>query len=396
VTAAGEVCRSHVTAAQKEGTVHERSAINPGSDRSRERDGVTRRHVLKRGVTTGTVMLASLSAPAVITPARAAECIIKVGMYSNPRTELIKATLIKRFEARHRVKFLIDEGLTTEQLARLRATRHNPVHTVMWMDDIGVNIAKKEGLIDQLPADKIPNLAQVSPQYVVEAGYGVGIDVSPIALTYSTKNFAEAPGSWAALWNPAYRGKIAVPTIAATHGVNLVVVAAALETGKPFQEAQYDSDAAFKKLAQLKPNLHSIYNKSALLVAAMQQGEVIMTGPYYGHNIWPYIEQGLPANHVIPAEGGFAGLSCQTLVHGGPYPDLGAEFINEMLDPEVQAMMSKKLSNTPVVQGLDLPPETLARVPYGPGKEGLLFVCDWEFINTMRAEWTERWNQAFS
>ena len=100
--------------------MQERSAINPGSDKSRERDGVTRRHVLKKGVTTGTVMLASLSAPAVITPARAAERISKVGMYSTPRTELIKTTLIKHFEARHRVKFLIDEGLTTKQLARLR------------------------------------------------------------------------------------------------------------------------------------------------------------------------------------------------------------------------------------------------------------------------------------
>jgi putative spermidine/putrescine transport system substrate-binding protein len=138
-----------------------------------------------------------------------------------------------------------------------------------------------------------------------------------------------------------------VPSIAATHGVNLVVVAAAMETGKPFQEAQYETDAAFKKLAELKPNLHNIYSKSALLVAAMQQGEVIMTGPYYGHNIWPYIDQGLQANHIIPEEGAFAGLSCQTLVHGGPYPELGAEFINEILDLETQAMMSKKLSNVP-------------------------------------------------
>ena len=371
------------------------SAINPEADRSRA-NGTTRRRFLKSAVASGAIILGSVTFPSVMTLARGAERIIKVGMYSNPRTELIKTTLVKRLEAKHRVKFLVDEGLTTEQLARLRATRNNPVHTVMWMDDIGVNIAKKEGLIDPLPADKIPNMAKVFPSYIVEEGYGVGIDVSPIALTYSTKDFTEAPSTWAALWNPAYRGRVAVPTIAATHGVNLVVVAAALETGKPFQEAQYESDAAFRKLAQLKPNLHSIYNKSALLVAAMQQGEVIMTGPYYGHNIWPYIDQGLAANHIIPTEGGFAGLSCQTLVHGGPYPELGAEFINEILDPEVQAMMSKKLGNAPVVQGVNLPPETSARVPYGAGKERLLFVCDWEFINKVRAEWTERWNKAFA
>jgi putative spermidine/putrescine transport system substrate-binding protein len=291
---------------------------------------------------------------------------------------------------------LIDEGLTTEQLARLRASRNNPVHTVMWIDDIGVNIAKKEGLLDPLPADKIPNLAKVFPQYIVEGGYGVGIDVSPVALTYSTRDLKEGPTSWTALWDPMYKSRVAVPSIAGTHGVNLVVAAAALETGKPFQEAQYETEAAFKRLAALKPNLHSIFSKSALVVPAIQQGEVVIVGPYYGHNIWPYIDKGLPANHIIPREGGFAGLSCQTLVHGAPYPELGVEFINAMLDAETQVMMSNKLSNAPVVQGVQLAPETLARVPYGAGKEGLLFVSDWEFINTVRAEWTERWNQVFS
>jgi putative spermidine/putrescine transport system substrate-binding protein len=52
----------------------------------------------------------------------------------------------------------------------------------MWMDDIGVNIARKEGLIDQLPEDKIPNLAQVFPRHLFEGGHGVGIDVSTAAL----------------------------------------------------------------------------------------------------------------------------------------------------------------------------------------------------------------------
>jgi len=64
---------------------------------------------------------------------------------------------------------------------------------MMWMDDIGVNIARKEGLIDRLPEDKIPHLARVVPTYVVEGGYGVGIDVSTVALTYSTRDIKHPP-----------------------------------------------------------------------------------------------------------------------------------------------------------------------------------------------------------
>jgi putative spermidine/putrescine transport system substrate-binding protein len=372
------------------------TGMSPHAGRRGVRGGITRRSFLRTGAASGAMMLGGVAFPSIVTPARGAERTIKIGMYSNPRTELVKATVIKRLEEKYRLKFLIDEGWTTDQLARLRASRQNPVHTVMWMDDIGVNIARKEGLIDKLPEDKIPNLAQVFPRFFIEQGYGVGIDASTVALTYSTRDLREPPTSWTALWDPQYRGKVSVPSISGTHGLYLVMLAAALETGKPFQEAQYMPDAAFKRLAELKPNLHSIFIKNALLMAAFQQGEVVLTGPFYSGNIYPYIDKGLPANHIIPRESAFAGLSCQTLVHGGPYPELGAALINEILEAETQAMLAKHLSNSPVVKGIQLSPETLARIPYDSNKATSLFLPDWEFINTVRAEWTERWNQVFS
>lgn len=134
-------------------------------------------------------------------------------------------------------------------------------------------------MIAKLPKEKIPNLAMVFPRHIIEEGYGVGIDVSTVAVSYNTRDVQKPP---------------------------------------------------------------------------------------------------------------------QTLVHGAPNPELGAEFINEVLDAEMQATLTKKLSNASVVHGLQLPPETLARMPNAESQERVLFVCDWEFINTIRAEWTERWNRVFS
>jgi putative spermidine/putrescine transport system substrate-binding protein len=88
------------------------------------------------------------------------------------------------------------------------------------------------------------------------------------------------------MWNPAYKGKVSVPSISGTHGLNLVVVAAALATGKPFHEAQYETDAAFKQLVELKANLHSIFVQNALVMTALK-------GPFYSNTIWPYIDSGL-------------------------------------------------------------------------------------------------------
>ncbi|RMF85467.1 MAG: ABC transporter substrate-binding protein [Nitrospinota bacterium] len=357
---------------------------------------MTRRRFFKTTVAASIAVAGSLSFPQVITPAKGAEKSIKIGIWAGPDGQLIKSTVVKRFEEKHRVKIYIDEGWTTQQLARLRASKNNPTHTVMFMDDIGVNLARKEGLVEHLPEDKIPNLAHVFPRYLVEEGYGVGIQVSTVALTYSTVEVKEAPVSWEAFWDPRYKGRISVPSITGTHGLNLVVIAAALETGKPFQEAQYETEAAFKKLARLKPNLHSIWSKTALAVAAMQQGELAMMGPMYSKFIWPYIDRGLQARHIIPREGAFAGLNCQTLVKGGPYPELGAAFINDMLSAETQQMLAQKLSVAPVIRGLELPSRILERVAYEEEKQKQLFTSDWEFINTIRPEWTERWNKIFA
>src|SRR6266511_6102455 len=252
------------------------------------------------------------------------------------------------------------------------------------------------GIDREAPRGQDPNLAAVLPRYIVDGGYGVGIDVSTVALSYNTRELREGPTSWEALWDHGHKGKVSVPSIIGTHGLNLVVIAAALETGKPFQEAQYETDAAFKRLTELKPNLHSIFVQNALVMAAFQEGDVVLTGPFYGSTIWPYIDSGLPASHSVPKEGAFAGLGCQTLVHGGPYPELGAEFINEILAPETQAMLCQKLSTTPVVQGVELSPQTLERLSYDEGKAERLFVSERQFINKIRPEWTERWNKIFS
>ncbi len=357
---------------------------------------MTRRRFLQSMIFTAATVAGSLSFPQVITSAKGEEKSIKIGIWAGPDGELIKSTIVKRFEEKHRVKIFIDEGWTAQQLARLLASKNNPTHTVMFMDDIGVNLARQEGLVERLPEDKIPHLANVFPRYLVEEGYGVGIQVSTVALTYSTQEVHEAPVSWEAFWDPRYKGRISVPSITGTHGLNLIVIAAALETGKPFQEAQYETEAAFKKLAQLKPNLHSIWSKTALAVAAMQQGELAMMGPMYSKFIWPYIDRGLQANHIIPREGAFAGLNCQTLVKGGPYPELGAAFINDMLSAETQQMLAEKLSVAPVVQGLEFPSHILERIAYTEEKQKQLFTSDWKFINTIRPEWTERWNKIFA
>ena len=86
--------------------------------------------------------------------------------------------VLPAFEKEFDCKVLAQQGSTLGQISLLRASKEAPKFTVMFVDDLGVEIAKREGLIDPLPKDKMPNLAKVYPRFIYNDGYGVALMIS--------------------------------------------------------------------------------------------------------------------------------------------------------------------------------------------------------------------------
>src|SRR6266849_3146114 len=76
---------------------------------------------------------------------------IQMGIWGGPQGEFIRKTVIPAFEKDFGCKLLAEEGATLGQISRLRASKDNPKYTVMFVDDLGVEIAKREDLIAPLP-----------------------------------------------------------------------------------------------------------------------------------------------------------------------------------------------------------------------------------------------------
>src|ERR1700681_2116793 len=105
---------------------------------------------------------AALSAPLIIgRRAAAAERSITVGIYTGQQGDVVRKQLIPPFEAKYKCKVYTTQGVTLEQIALMRTTRDNPKYSVMFVDDIGIELAKREGLIEKLPREQIPNLERV-------------------------------------------------------------------------------------------------------------------------------------------------------------------------------------------------------------------------------------------
>jgi putative spermidine/putrescine transport system substrate-binding protein len=265
----------------------------------------------------------------------------------------------------------------------------------MFIDPLGIEIAKREGLIAPLPKASMSNLETVYPRFVLEDGYGVAFGVTAAGLFYNPAT-GPTPTSYADLWNPKYKKRLSMIGVRNTPSTFLVIAAAGVASGKPLKEAQYNVDAAWPKLAELKPNVLNMFESNAAAVF-VAQGEADIGAIEYSQYIYPYTAKGASVDMVFPKEGAFAGHNCQVLVKNGPNPDIAAAFMNRMLDRKVQAGLAEVGLAAPSVSGIIFAPELAKMLPYPIERvEGMgLFTPDAANINANRSAWIEKLNQIF-
>jgi putative spermidine/putrescine transport system substrate-binding protein len=201
---------------------------------------------------------AAFSAPLVIgRRSRAAERSITVGIYSGKQGDYVRKEIIPFFEAKHNCKVYTTLGVTLEQVAILGSTRNNPRYSVMFVDDVGVALAKSDGLIEKLPQERIPNMERLLKRFIFNEGYGAAFAMSMASLVYNSQT-GKPLSSYAELWDERFRQRFLMYSPKATQSIYLLIAALALETNKPYAEAQYSIEQAWPKMAALKPNVLSV------------------------------------------------------------------------------------------------------------------------------------------
>lgn len=336
---------------------------------------VTRRHFL--AAVGGATAVASF--PAVLR-AQTRELVVggAAGM-----SQYMRELTFPLFEKKYSAKILFEGTRSLVNLEKLRADRAQPKMSVVLMDDPVMLIANQEGLIEKLPPMDVPNITKIKKDAVHLDGTWVNYQHPWAGVAYSKTRMPAGVASWAELWDAKYKGKVIIPSLQNTEGLWTMVMAAHLETGKPFKEAQYDVDAAFKKLRLLKPNLLTIYTNAPQAINLLEQGEAYMIGGQFSSYTLLRTAAGAPVDLAAPKEGAFVMPAGICKVKGGPNPDLANAFINEYLSPEYQRIFVEKVFVLPVRTDVAMP----ARAPKD------LFLPDWAFVSKNRDAWIERWNR---
>jgi putative spermidine/putrescine transport system substrate-binding protein len=281
---------------------------------------------------------------------------IQVGIYTAQQGEYVRKQIIPKFQADYNCRVYTTEGVTLTQIAALRATRNNPKYSAMFMDDIGIDLAKKEGLLDPLPVDKIPNLQRVYKRFLFSEGYGAAFAISTGGLFINPQSGIKIV-SYGDLWEPRFAKRYLMITPKFTQSIYMLVA----------------------------------------MVMMVAQGQADVGGIDYSKNIYPYTVAGAPIDMIFPKEGTFAGINCLSFVKGAPEPELGAAFINRMLEPTVQQGLAEATLTAPSISGLNLKPDAAKYIAYPDTKMDAmgLFACDWAYVNPRRPAWLEKYNQIF-
>ena len=337
---------------------------------------VTRRDVLKLvGAAAATA-----GVPAIV---RAQQKEIVIGGAASHKA-FMDPTVIPLFEKKYDCKIIFEGTKSLTNLEKMVSNKAKPYLSVVMMDDPVLLLAVKEGVIEKITPANVPNLSRLKSGAVHMDGMWVNYQQPYAGIAYGTDKFKGGGASWAAAWDPWYKGKVIVPSLQNTEGLVNFFMAAHLETGKPLKDAQYQADAAFKKLAALKPNLLTVYTQMPQAFNLLEQGEAwLITGALSSYAMERKRNKA-PIDMAAPKEGVMAMPSGIARVKDGPEPELAYAFINEMLGVDYQKILSEAAAA--------LPTNTQAPIPAGLPKVDV-FVPDWAFVAEHRKAWVERWDK---
>ena len=302
-------------------------------------------------------------------------------------TSYLTEDIFPKFEQKYNCKVLFEGTKSMVNLEKMQSNQANPVMSVVLMDDPVMMIALEEGLIEPLTPEEVPNLSQIKDQAIAQDGAWANYQQPWAGVAYNTQQ-KEGVASWEELWAPENKGRVIIPSMQNTEGLWTFIMAAHLETGKPLQEAQYEVDAAFKKLQELKPNLLTVYTNAPQAINLLAQGEAWMIGGQFSAYTLLQKAEGSPIDLAAPEEGAFAMPSGIARVVDGPEPELAFALINEFLGAEYQSVLAEKV--------FVLPTNAEATVPAALETPEELFLPDWSFVAENRNDWIERWNREMS
>jgi len=307
--------------------------------------------------------------------------------------QFFRKTLMPQFEQETGIKVTYVVGTAMSLYSRVLATRNRPEVDIYWANDLLHIAGKQAGVYAPLDAKAIPNLDKLVDGARQPGEMGVMSQIASTGLQYNTEKFRQAgwqpPTSWMDLWDPKFKGKVALYSINILYSQELLALMARLSGGSEANIAP-----GLKKIKELKDmgNVSAVAGTPAEMDNILAQGQAWIT--YNGCNRGLSAKlSGAPLDFVNPKEGAIQYNLFLNPIKGGPNPGPAMTFINFLIRADIQAKIAENIFYGPVNRDTKLSPQAAAVLPYGPAALKALVQLNREVMNRELDNWLDQWNR---
>lgn len=323
---------------------------------------------------------------------------IRVLTWSDATGQAAVRNILQTFEQKTGAKIIPDlTGTTSDMIAKIKASAARPQYDLVILSGFGANTLAEAGLLEKLPAEALPNLAQVAADYRSGAnGYGTGYFLWSDGLVFNTKAYSDAPKSFGALWEDSNKGKIFLPPADNLYALELIIVAAKLAGGDAM-----NPDPGFAKLAELKER-SLLISSNANQLAEMFRSSSLNAGGVYSplemSSFIPNPDYNVSGTYDLE-EGFFVDLQYMVVPKGHPGDtEVIAALVNHALDAGVQGKMAEEVWYGPINENAVMS-EKAAKSPYIPSPaviKNRTVKVDAAHLASVREDWIKRYTEAVS
>ena len=200
-------------------------------------------------------------------------------------------------------------------------------------------------------------------------------------IAYNTQGLETPPTSWADVYDAEFKGRVILPSLQNTEGLANLFIASHLATGKPMAEAQKDPDSGFEKLAELKPNLLTVYTQMPQAFSLLEQGEAFMISSALS-SLGVAAQGTARRSTAVPKEGIFP-IPRASRHEGRPDPTSPRPISTSCSARRSRRRSPRRPSRcrpTPTRRPPGMPTSRPSRL-------------DWAFVADNRPDWVKRWDR---
>jgi putative spermidine/putrescine transport system substrate-binding protein len=303
--------------------------------------------------------------------------------YGGPFDQVTKKYVADPFTAATGIPVTIRGG-SSDLISSLAVQKNRPQYDLVHIGFDSYTLLKLQGVFDAIDPAQIPSFGKLYP--IARGDHGLATTITAVTIVYNTEHIKRPITSWNDLWDPAFKGHVAIEKFPATYGVDTLLMAARIAGGN-----EHNVEPGFRKLVELKPNLGAIYTNSSQCQQLFEQGGTWIA-PWYSGRVASTAKAGVPVKAAPTKEGEPVYLTMLCPLKGKWNPWV-AQFMDMHLSVQVQQAFAREFASGPSRTDVKLEPDVAKNVPYGQEQVSRLIQFDWDAVIPHLDEWTQRFNR---